>query len=237
MTKLAAIIGLAAWCLSVPAWSASYDYFLKIDTIEGESLDRDHPRWIDVDNWSWGVSQVGASGPGGGSGVGKTVFDDFVWEQGVDKSVVPMFLGVSSGKHFKDATLDVSVGGERSQSFFQLVFSDVTLTKLNLNGSGDSLAAEAALAYGKIMLRYRPMDPKGSLGSWVEGGFDLQGGKASFSGDARVVEGLLLAGGEVSLDAAAFTQAVPEPATWAMMGVGLMALGGLARRARASQSN
>jgi len=38
---------------------ATVDYFLKLDGIEGESQDYKHKGEIDVESFSWGVSQVG----------------------------------------------------------------------------------------------------------------------------------------------------------------------------------
>jgi type VI secretion system secreted protein Hcp len=45
---------------------AAVDYFLKIDGIEGESLDEKHKGEIDVLSWSWGESQEGPTTGGGG---------------------------------------------------------------------------------------------------------------------------------------------------------------------------
>jgi len=46
------------------------DMFLKIDDIEGESVDDVHAGEIDILSWSWGMSQSGTThtGPGGGAG-------------------------------------------------------------------------------------------------------------------------------------------------------------------------
>ncbi len=45
------------------------DMFLKIDDVEGESVDDVHAGEIDVLSWSWGMSQSGTThgGPGGGT--------------------------------------------------------------------------------------------------------------------------------------------------------------------------
>ena len=47
------------------------DMFIKIDTIDGESLDDTHAKEIDVLSWSWGATQSGTTHMGGGSGSGK----------------------------------------------------------------------------------------------------------------------------------------------------------------------
>jgi len=45
---------------------ASVDYFLKIEGVEGESADKAHKGWIDLESWSWGETQEGAHAAGGG---------------------------------------------------------------------------------------------------------------------------------------------------------------------------
>lgn len=230
MRRLFVVAGLAASLVAMPA-SAALDYFLNIDTIEGDSTHKDHKDWIDVDSWAWGVTYVGANSGGSGGGSGKAVFQDFSWTQGMDSSVVPMFLGVATGKQYKKATLDVVASGEGQKSFFQMVFSDVSLHKLSQQGSGDGIGVDAALGYASVQMRYRPQDAKGGFGDWIEGTFDIKGGKAAFSGNPLVVEGLMRAGG--SLDFVAPVANVPEPGTYAMFALGLLALAVARRRGAA----
>ena len=45
---------------------ATVDFFLKIEGIEGESEDRAHKGEIEILSWSWGVTNAGTSGGGGG---------------------------------------------------------------------------------------------------------------------------------------------------------------------------
>ena len=44
----------------------SVDFFLKIDGIEGESQDKTHKNEIQLESWSWGQSNTGSMGAGGG---------------------------------------------------------------------------------------------------------------------------------------------------------------------------
>jgi type VI protein secretion system component Hcp len=50
-------------------WLVAFQAFLRIDDIPGESTSEQHPEWIDIDSFSWGVSQTqihdgGAGGRG-----------------------------------------------------------------------------------------------------------------------------------------------------------------------------
>ena len=233
MRKNLGLLVLVPALWSLPAWSAT-DYLLKIDTIEGESRLKGHEKWIGVENWSWGLTNTGSAG--GGPGAGITIFENFTWTQSIDSSVIPIFLGVSSGTVFPTATLDVlkSTGASAPVAYFQMVFSDVVLTSLHHNGTGNGVppSANASLDYAGVTLRYRSQKNDGSFNNWVEGSFDRDArNSVQFRGDPAVVFGLLLAGGDVSLDVLPnVPSAIPEPQTWAMMLAGLLLASATAAR-------
>ena len=56
---------------------AAIDYFLKLDGISGESKDSKHKGEIEVLSFSFGETQSGRCGTGGGGGAGKVQMSDF----------------------------------------------------------------------------------------------------------------------------------------------------------------
>jgi type VI secretion system Hcp family effector len=222
-------VGLATAGLA----QAANDYFLQIDGIPGESTDRDHKDWIDVESFSWGLTL--ASSGSGGAGIGKATFSDLAWFQYVDASTPKWFIAVASGKRIGTVTLDVTkVSGGRSDSFFQMIFTGTQGSGLHINGSSE-LFASASMTSGEIVkMRYRPQDSKGGFGAWVEGSFNLKTNTATaiFSGDETVLLGLFGSGGNIAFDAGAVTP-VPEPASGLLLFGGLAALVGLRPQRRA----
>lgn len=225
LNKFAMTAALVA-ALPLPA-NAGLDQFLKIDSVRGESSDTKHKDEIEVLEWSWGVTNTGNTTSGGGGGAGKSFFSDFRWEQDLDSSVVPMFLGVAEGKHFKTAVLSVRRDGENPQDFFKMTLSDVLLNSLQTQSNGDSFEVRASMTYSKIEMSYRPQNRDGSYGSEIKGAWDIRQNKVAFAGDPAVVLGLVEAGGDLN-----FVSGVPEPATWASLAAGLGLMGVLVRRRR-----
>lgn len=227
---------LALGLLTAGIAQAANEYYLKIDGMPGESVDKAHKDWIDVDSFSWGLKLTPAATPGGGSAVGKASFNDLAWTQQVDLSTPKWFLAVATGKTIATVTLDVTRPFKgTSESFFQLVFNKTVGTGLNIYGgeNASSLRADASMSSGEtVTLRYRADNGKGGLTDWLEGRFSIKDNQslATFDGDERVLLGLFSAGGAINFDAGAVTP-VPEPASAALLLGGLALLAFKRRRA------
>ena len=222
VNKLACTAALiAALPLSAPA-ATTLDYFLKIDGVQGESQDKTHKDEIDVLSWSWGTSNSGA-GP---------VFDSFAWEQGMDRSFVPLFLDLVNGDPIRSAILTVRRNGTHPFEFFRMTLTDAQMVSLSSAGSGDSLVVDAAMDYGAISMHYCMQSASGGTGPCSDGSFALDHGRLSFSGDSSVLNGLVEAGGTLSFINPGPTVPVPEPATWASLMAGLCLVATVLRRRR-----
>lgn len=200
------------------------DYFLQFNEpdIKGESIDEKHKNWIDIDSFSWGVTQSAPVGGGGGGRTGKAVFQDFSWSQELDKSVTGLFSSIAAGKHIKKAVVDFQSIGETPFVYFKMTFEEVFLTQVSLSGSGDDRPmVEGSFSYDKIKLEYWKQDDKGKPISDGKAEYDLSKG-----GSVAALAGLYAraaAGPELAVP-------IPEPETYAMLMAGLGLLGVIARR-------
>lgn len=216
---LTAIAVLIVFGISTGTASAS-SYYLKIGDIKGESKERNHKDWIDVDSFYWGITKNATVGSG--SRRGSAIGSPLSWTQWLDSSVPQLFSGVATGKRFEEATLDVVAETTDAGRivYFQMLFEDVGLTALNLNGaSGNNglVHAAGALVYSRLVMTYWPLDSRGRLGDPITGTWDFSDdASAAFSGSPEVLEGLILAG----------PSAVPAPAAVWLLGTGLLGLMG-----------
>src|SRR5437867_751490 len=88
------------------------DMFIKIGDLKGESRDKTHASEIDVQAWSWGISNSGSAHVGGGAGAGKCNVQDLSFTKYIDKTSPDLMLACCNGKHFTKATLVVRKAGE-----------------------------------------------------------------------------------------------------------------------------
>ena len=93
------------------------DYLLELEGIKGESLDEKHKDKIEIDSFSWGVSNDGNMGRGGGGGTGKANFQDVHFTKQTDKSSALLVKSAASGDHIKKAVLTArKAGGKAGQA-------------------------------------------------------------------------------------------------------------------------
>jgi type VI secretion system secreted protein Hcp len=155
-------------------------WFLKLDGIPGESTDVSHKDEIDVQSWSWGVSQTGVIGGGGGGGAGKASFQDFHFVTRISKASPQLFLACASGSHIKMATLSGvrGAGKVKGSEFLTFKLRDVTVTSVQQGDSeGAAPVDQFSLNFAKVEFSYVSRSAKGSPQPPVTGGWDLQQNK------------------------------------------------------------
>ncbi|HET8756939.1 MAG TPA: type VI secretion system tube protein Hcp [Solirubrobacteraceae bacterium] len=157
---------------------AAVDYFLKLDGIEGESMDAKHANWIDVDSWSWGENQPLQPASGGGAGAGKVHVRDFSFTTRVSKASPKLFLACASGTHLKEARLVGRKSGKDQGEFLTWTFSDVLVSSYETGGTEQALPMDAvSLNFSKVTVAYKAQKADGSLDAAVTAGWDVKANK------------------------------------------------------------
>ena len=156
----------------------AFDAFLKIDGIDGESTDKTHPNEIQIDSFSWGVSNPSTIGSaGGGGGAGKSSLQDFQFTAALCKASPNLMLACAVGQHLRTATLTCrKAGGAGQVEFLKIKLSDCLVTSYSVGGSAGDIAPqpedEFSLLFAKIDFLYTVA----RTGEVVEAAFDQLGG-------------------------------------------------------------
>jgi type VI secretion system secreted protein Hcp len=156
---------------------ASVDYFLKLDSIEGESQDSKHKNEIELLSWSWGEAQQGTGGFGTGSGAGKVMMQDLSITKFVDKASPKLLLACANGKHIGTGTIVARKAGETQQEYLKIKLEEVLISSYNVSGTGaggDLPSESVSLNFSKITMNYSPQKKDGSLDAALSAGWDVK---------------------------------------------------------------
>ena len=150
------------------------DYFLKIDTVPGDSHDAHHPNEIEVVSFSWGESNV-APLAGSGAGAGKVHIEDFHFTAVTSSASPRLMLLCANGKHVASALLVARRPGSSQQEYLKITLNDVTVIAYHVSASsGDVPLDEVSLRFSKFQIDYRPQKATGALGVAVHAGWDVK---------------------------------------------------------------
>jgi type VI secretion system secreted protein Hcp len=154
------------------------DIFAKIGDIKGESLDTKHKDEIEVLAFSWGVTNAGVKGPGGGGGAGKATFQDLSIVHNIDKASPKLLEACATGAHLKEGTITQRKAGKGQQEFLIIKMNDIIITGVALGAAGGQLGSETvSLAFAKVALEYKPQKPDGSVDTGIHFKYDLKANK------------------------------------------------------------
>ena len=153
-------------------------WFLKLDGITGESVNQSHHGEIDIESWSWGVSNSGGGAAGGGGGSGKASFEDFHFVSRISKASPALLLACATGSHIRQALLSGVRGAGKGTEFLTYKLRGVTVTSVVHGDAEEGPPTEQfSLNFTKVDVSYTPQSTSGKTEPAVTAGWDVAANK------------------------------------------------------------
>ena len=155
------------------------DYFLKLDSIAGESEDTNHKGEITLHSFSWGGTQTTSVAGTGGSGAGKVSLSEFSVMKNYDKASPLIFKAMCSGTHIKSGTLTANKAGGNGKPFLKIDFTELFVTSQQVSGSSEIPTESVSFSYNTIKVDYSVQNEQGNLASTGAVSYDLKQNKVA----------------------------------------------------------
>lgn len=138
------------------------DMFLKIEGIDGESTNAAHKGWIEIQSWSWGLSQASSGGGGAGGAVGRELKGHVTLIKRIDKATPLLFKRCSDGTVLALATVELTRpnGGP---TYLKYELKEVLISSIaHGDVDGDGVPEETVtLDFTGVKLTYTQFDASG----------------------------------------------------------------------------
>jgi type VI secretion system secreted protein Hcp len=154
------------------------DVFLKIKGIEGESADAKHKNEIDVLSYSWGISQTGTMGYGGGGGAGKANFHDFSFIMRMNKATPKLMHAIATGTHIEEAVLCCRKAGGKQADYMIYKFYDLLISNYDTSGSGEEPFESCSFNFSKMEMEYKVQSADGKVTPAGRFAYDVKANEA-----------------------------------------------------------
>ncbi len=106
------------------------DYYLKLDGIEGESIDPTMAGNIRIDSWSMSVTN--AIGTKSGQEMGKSAWKTLDFTAEVERSCALLHRSCVLGERIKKAVLTIRKSGQKQQPYLVITLSDALVEHFEL---------------------------------------------------------------------------------------------------------
>ena len=154
---------------------AQVDFFLKLDGINGDVTARGHEKWIEIQSFSWGVTNAVSFTAGGGGSTGKAVPSDFSLSLPFSSASPSLFKKAVTGQAILEGTLSAVQVREAASDFLKWKLSDILITSYQVEGAQDGPFEQISLNFAKIEVTYAP----GGSALPITEGFDFRFNKVA----------------------------------------------------------
>ncbi len=156
----------------------AFDAFLKVGDIEGESSDRAHKGWIEIQTFAWGVRQAAAVSGQSGLASGKPQVQNLHCTMPVSRATPQLALSCATGKHSPKAELSLQRSTPDKAVFLAITMEDVLVCSYQIasaaSNTEDVPLDSIALSFGRIRFEFTTRKADGSPGEKVSGTLDAR---------------------------------------------------------------
>lgn len=155
----------------------SFDAYMKMESVPGESLDSNHKDWIEILEVRYLLNQdvSNTASSAGGATAGRIQCHDMHIAKYVDKASPKLLEACASGQHFKTITIDIHRAGGTQQKYLSIKLEEVIISSLAMRTSqhAEFPSEDITLNYGRISVNYvQQKRSDGQGGGSVKGGWD-----------------------------------------------------------------
>lgn len=136
------------------------DYYLVIDTINGESKNPNFANGIELDSYSFGASNPADVG-GGGLSAGKCSLSDFSFTCALDSASYQIVKNLYSGTHVPTCTFKgkKAGGGNTTYVYLTCILTNCYITSHSTGGGSQGVPSQSvSIAYEQIEYQYYTQD-------------------------------------------------------------------------------
>ena len=152
--------------------SASYEMFLRVDTVAGQVDDDKHRNELSVDSFAWLAQRA--------TNASRPTMDGFRVTMRTSKTTPKLLMYTAGGTRFPKVVLSVRQVGS-DQDFLKWILTDVQAVSFKTVGNvhGDGSQDEMMFSASKIEVEFKQLLPDGTYGPVVRGGFDQRTNKST----------------------------------------------------------
>ena len=139
-------VALGAVLASALARADAWQGFLKLQGYDGESKDRDHPGWCDVQAFGEGASLPVTYRRGAGASVGRAAFEPLSVTKAPDRTTPGLYAAIAKGQTIRTGMLDLvrveTTAAGRSVSFLKIELRNILVSGITGSGSRNGVVTE-----------------------------------------------------------------------------------------------
>ena len=167
--------------------AATWDAYLTVEGVKGESRRAGHEEEIEIISFSFGASNPSSIGVGVGGGIGAVDIHAFSFEKYTDAASAEMFKACCQGNHFPTAKVTLyKAGGEGGPvDYLIFEFEEVYVDNIQWVGTqsnDDPMSGipkeRVSFSFGKVVVTYNQQDLQGAKSGSFRGSWDIRSGTA-----------------------------------------------------------